>query len=344
MLIVMRYLFFFSVFLFFGTFSLFSTASAQGATLYFVPASSVVSPGQTFRVQVMVDTKGEFVNAIAAYFLYPADKFDAVAVDRTGSAMTLFAEDKALGGRVDISGGTPTPGFSGIQKIASVDFRVKPAAVGVGTLSFLSDAAILRNSDNQNILSLGSSGKATLQIGPPAGGPTPTPPPVGLPVPVPTPPSAGGPEPSPFSILDIKVEKLNEESVLLSWKTNEETIGSVHYGLSLSEDYSFSLFDSASAKEHSFLLSNVNLSGGYSFEIVGVDQEKRQVKTERLSLEEFLVQKNEQKPFDVVDKEFEIGGFTIHFPLLVVFALLPIFVVVLLVWLLFSRMRARVER
>ena len=333
----MRYFSLFLGFFFAGTLGFFSMVLAQNATLYFVPSSSTVSPGQTLRVTVMADTKREFVNAVAAYFMYPADKLDALVVDRTGSVMTFFAEEQASGGRVDISGGTPTPGFFGIQKIASVDFRVKPAAAGTAILNFLSDAAIVRDSDNQNILSLLNSGKATFQIGqtvpPPAGGPAPTP----TPTPTPTPPPAGGPEPMALAISGIKVEKLTDGSILLSWKTNEETRGQVNYGPTSQKDYAFSLLQGAFAREHSFVLSNVRLSEDYSLEIIGVDKLGKQVETERLALAEFLREESKPKPFEVVDGELEVGGFGIRFPLLIAFVLLPILVVLGIAFILFSR-------
>lgn len=315
-----------------------SIASAQNAVLYFVPTSSTVSPGQTFRVQVMVDTKGEFVNAVAAYFMYPADKLDALFVDRTGSAMTLFAEDKALLGRVDISGGTPTPGFLGIQKIASVDFRVKESyPLSPATLNFLSDAAILRNSDNQNILNLGSSGKATfliVQTAPPLPStPTPTPTPISQPDP--------SPQPAAITISDIRAEELGEGNVRVSWNTSEETAGAVHYGVLSQGTYKFSVFDGEFVKEHLFVLSNIELQEGYSLEIVGVDRNGKEIKAERLDLEELLDQQGQQKPSRVVEGGIEIGGFEIRFPILIAFVLLPMLVILAIAFMLFSRMRAR---
>lgn len=346
--IAMRYFSFLLVFLFLGIFGFFSMVSAQNATLYFVPASSAVSPGQTFRVQVMVDTKGEAVNAVAAYFMYPADKFDALAVDRTGSAMTLFAEDKAAAGRVDISGGTPTPGFSGIQKIASVDFRVKPAVTGVAILSFLSDAAILRNSDNQNILNLGSSGKANFQIAavssplpppplpptpPPAGGPTPTP--------IPTPSPVGGFEEA-LVISDIAVEpeENSDGDIVVSWKTNRPANSQIMYGTS--KEYEFSVLDGSLTTDHSIVLTGVSpqaARAGYSFQILAFDESGGKAQSE---IEEYIGPTDSLvPPSQIQNIGFEVGGFEIRLPFLIAFILLPIAVVVVIALVLFSRARAR---
>ena len=143
----------------------------------------------------MVDTDGEYVNAVGAYFTYPEDILEAVAVNTAGSPMTLVAEEEAEGGSVRISGGEATPGFFGIHQIASIDFKVK-ATSGSVTVSFDTDSAVLRDSDNQNILNLGSSGKGVYTLVSSGSLPSlsPEPPP---PLPPPPPLEQPSPEPSP---------------------------------------------------------------------------------------------------------------------------------------------------
>ena len=334
----MRYFSLFLGFFFAGTLGFFSMVLAQNATLYFVPSSSTVSPGQTLRVTVMADTKGEFVNAVAAYFMYPTDKLDALVVDRTGSVMTLFAEEQASGGRVDISGGTPTPGFFGIQKIASVDFRVKPAATGTATLNFLSDAAILRNSDNQNILSLGSSGKANFQIGqgvpPPVGVPVPTPTPTPTPTPIPTPTPAPQVPSEGLLISDITIgPDGGGDNAIVSWKTNRPVNSQVTYGQS--DEHEFSALDGKLTTEHSIVLTGVRASEGYSFQILGFDEFGEKAQSE---IEEYIGPTDSLvPPSQIQDGELEVGGFGIRFPLLIAFVLLPILVVLGIAFILFSR-------
>lgn len=153
-----------------------SEAFAQGAALSFSPAAANVSLGSTFWVTVMVDTQGQNVNAVAAYFTYPQDKLDVVEVNTADSVMTLVAEKNAGNGKVEISGGRPTPGFAGVQKIAAVLFRAK-AASGTAELVFTSGSAILTDTTNTNILNLSASGKGTYSMVK-----APSPPPVSAPV------------------------------------------------------------------------------------------------------------------------------------------------------------------
>ena len=46
----------------------------EEATLYFSPASGTYYQGNSFWLNLMVNTKGQAVNAVAAYFSYPGDK------------------------------------------------------------------------------------------------------------------------------------------------------------------------------------------------------------------------------------------------------------------------------
>lgn len=123
---------------------------SSGAILYFSPSSGRFSPGEEFWVDVMVNSGTEYVNAAATYFTYPADKVRVTDISREGSVMTLFTEQDPGSGMAKISGGKPTPGFSGINKIASVGFRASEG----GDISFVftPNSAVLTDRGNRNII------------------------------------------------------------------------------------------------------------------------------------------------------------------------------------------------
>src|SRR3989344_473814 len=335
-----KFLFCFSVLV--AVFAFAQSASAQTATLFFSPVSQTLRPGAIFTVTVMVNTGGQQVNAVAAYFTYPADKLEAIQVDTTGSVMQFKAEATASGGQGRISGGSPTPGFLGSQVLGSVQFRVLQS-LGTATLSFTADSAVLTDAGNQNILSIPASGIATFQIAP-----TPT---DGTPSPTPqTPPPVGGtpsPSVSPTSpeltISDVRAEILPQESVRLSWKTSGATKGQVYYGFREKEDYPFFILDGVLTTEHSFILSNIKQPAEYALEIVGIDTSGNQVRTDRLILSGLFTTEELQpsKAPEIGAKGFEVGGFTIHLSAFLMFVLLPGLVVLLVAFLLFRRMKAR---
>jgi len=129
-----------------------SIAYAVSPALYLSPASGDVSVGETFPVNVMVDTQGKNANAVAAYLEYPANLLAvrSLATATSGSPMQFIVERNYGGGRVEISGGTPTPGFNGVYNVGTIEFQA--IAPGDATLSFTSDSAVLLDSDNTNIL------------------------------------------------------------------------------------------------------------------------------------------------------------------------------------------------
>lgn len=326
----------------------FAAAQAQTpATLFFLPGMVTVAQNQTVWMDVMVNTGGQKANAMAASFSYPVDKMEILEVSTAGSETltTIVAPSVFGGGKAKIAGGS-ADGFSGVKKVASVRLQAKVSS-GTATLTFLGDSAVLLEANSSNIFSLVSSTGGVINFRPPLAPtpiPTPTPTPTSTPQPVPSPVAPQpSPQPSGLTISDIRAERVSDESVLISWKTNEETSGQVNYGPTSQDDYAFSVLDSSFANEHSLLLLNVKSSEDYSFEIIGLDKAGQRIQEGRLALADFLVQQVQQKPFEVVEGQVEIGGFEIRFPLLVIFVLLPVLVVLLVAFLLFQRMRSRVE-
>ena len=127
--------------------------------LYFDPAYGSFERGEEFLLDIFVDTQGEYINAVAAYFSYPQDKLKPLGVEFNDSVMMLIAERSADQGEVKISGGKSTPGFAGIQKVASVRFQIVGA--GKASLAFHESSAVLRNADSRNILTRDLAGKAS---------------------------------------------------------------------------------------------------------------------------------------------------------------------------------------
>lgn len=148
-----------------GLISFFSSgvAHAQTAILYFSPSSGSFAQGESFWTSIMVNTGGETVNAIGAYLSYPQDKLEPLGVSTEGSIMTIWAEKNATAGKIEISGGLPTPGFYGVRKVADIGFRVK-ASSGSINLKFNENSVILTDVGNKNIVDLSASGEGKYAI------------------------------------------------------------------------------------------------------------------------------------------------------------------------------------
>lgn len=143
----------------------FSAFQAQAATLYFSPASGSYAQGESFWLAIMVNTGSEACNAIGVYLSYPEDKLEPLGISTTGSVMTLWAEKNMSAGKIEISGGLPTPGFSGIKKVAAIGFKVK-ASSGNVTLQFNENSAVITDVGNKNVLSPANSGEGNYILKP----------------------------------------------------------------------------------------------------------------------------------------------------------------------------------
>jgi hypothetical protein len=216
--------------------------SAESAILYFSPSGGTFAQGESFWIDIMVNTKGEKVNAVAAYLNYTQDKLESLGMNTAGSIMTIWAEKSAAGGKIKISGGLPTPGFSGIKKIASIGFKAKSASGSVN-LKFSSDSAVLTDVGNKNILSLAASGWGTYTFKAQSATPV--------------------PESQPLAILNLKVVEITRNSAIVSWQTDQDSDSVVDYGITT--DYLLSTSSSQLIKDHSLTVSGLLPGNLYYF-------------------------------------------------------------------------------
>lgn len=138
------------------------SASAQDASLYLDPASATVSEGDTFDVDVRVDTDGEDVNAAEAQLLYSASDLSFVEIDSSSSAFEVEASESGGSGEVTISRGTTTP-QSGDLLLSTVTFEAVAGGVTTDITFDEADSAVVRESDNQDILTSTTGGSYTLE-------------------------------------------------------------------------------------------------------------------------------------------------------------------------------------
>jgi hypothetical protein len=163
----------------------------DAAKVKLVPSSTSVAPNQDFTVEVRMNSGTVEVNAIQADFSYPADKLQFVSIDGTGSAFTTEAPSTGAAGKVSIARGNIQP-VSGDKLVAKVTF--KALAAGSAQLSFVNGTALLKASDNTDIIGgLTNTAGTTITVGT-GGNPNPNPNP---PAPNPNPPNPPGPNPNP---------------------------------------------------------------------------------------------------------------------------------------------------
>jgi len=158
---------------------------AQAARLFLDPATSTVSSGEQFNVQVKVDPAGSGVVAIDAVVSFDATKLEAVDVQEvtyfkdetvgTAEGFTYNIENEA--GKVYIYSFANVPNFSvsTVGAIATIKFRAK--ATGTATATFVCQAGEKNDSsvwdkDGNDLLDCAAVGSGTYTIQEGSGGTT----------------------------------------------------------------------------------------------------------------------------------------------------------------------------
>lgn len=142
----------FILFLFVGALAV--GAQGKTATLTVEQSAQSVKAGETVMVTIKVNSGTDLVNAVQANLSYPQDSLEFVSVDGTGSAFDIEAQKANENGVVKVARGVLKP-VSGEKVVAKVNFKAKKNAASV-LLKTNSDSAVIRSTDNMNIL-LGST-------------------------------------------------------------------------------------------------------------------------------------------------------------------------------------------
>lgn len=95
---------------------------AEAAILKLTPSSQSVFEGESFIVQVKLDTQGEKINAVEGHISFPSDELKIVRIEEGGSILDLWPQPPSYSnqkGEVDFVGGV-TKSFRGEGKIVSL--------------------------------------------------------------------------------------------------------------------------------------------------------------------------------------------------------------------------------
>ena len=120
---------------------LFFPLSARSAMLYLIPQSQIVYQGDSFIVEVRIDTEGEEINALELGLTFPSNLLEVVDFSKGNSILQLFAEEpKIQQGEISFVGGIPK-GFNGDGLLGKINFLAKE--IGKAEVSFKEDSKVL---------------------------------------------------------------------------------------------------------------------------------------------------------------------------------------------------------
>lgn len=149
-----------------------NSADAEGAVLSLSPNITIFYVGSTFDVSIMLDTKGQNINAVQVELNFPTDKLQVVepasgrSIIRVWSSAPTYSNSE---GKISFTGGIPNPGINTSSgSLLTLTFRAK--SPGKARLSFGSTSKVLLNDGKgTNILGSTIGGIYNIVIPPPQG-------------------------------------------------------------------------------------------------------------------------------------------------------------------------------
>jgi len=152
---------------FLGVFSPLVLAQTTNPHLSFSPSTTTVTVGETFDVDVLVDTGGQAVDGVDAIISYDQDLLEAVSVT-AGSFLFTTTNSLATAGKIKIYGvaesGSPK---TGTGTLATITLRAKSA--GEATLTFDCQSGVTTDSNinkgSEDIIVCTSNGTGVYTLG-----------------------------------------------------------------------------------------------------------------------------------------------------------------------------------
>ena len=140
------------------TFSfLFFPSLSKATNLYLMPQSQTVYQGDSFIVELRINTEDEEINAVEIGLTFPVDLLEVVDFSKGNSILTLWlAEPKIQKGEISFLGGAPG-GFKGDGLLAKISFLGKE--IRKSEISFKEISQVLLNDG------LGTPAKLSLSEG-----------------------------------------------------------------------------------------------------------------------------------------------------------------------------------
>lgn len=125
---------------------LFISHQTQAANFSISPSNGNFTVGSTFDVSVLVDTKGQEINAVQVNLSFPADKLQLVSPSTGNSIISIYTTPPKYDnstGRIEIIGGIPNGINVPSGLITKLTFRVK--GIGTASLRFNGESQVLLN-------------------------------------------------------------------------------------------------------------------------------------------------------------------------------------------------------
>ncbi len=144
---------------------------SKAATLLLSPQVGNFSVGSTFNVSILLDTKGQSVNALEVSLSFPPDMLQVISPSTGRSIIEVWTASPKFdnkSGKIELRGGIPGGISASSALVSTVTFRVK--SVGESAIKFLDNSKVLLNDGlGTNVLNQTVNGVYGFNLPPPAG-------------------------------------------------------------------------------------------------------------------------------------------------------------------------------
>ncbi len=127
---------------------------ATSASLYLSPSAGDYTVGNTFSIEVKVNSGGVAINAADATLIFETNDLEVVKISKTDSVFSFWVEEPTYSntvGTIDFAGGKPSPGYTGsVGTIVNITFKVKTA--GMANITFAAGSILADDGRGTNIL------------------------------------------------------------------------------------------------------------------------------------------------------------------------------------------------
>ena len=130
----------------------------QAAVLYLSPSTGSYYQGDTFMVEIRLDTQGEYINAVEANLNFSPDILEVKDLSQGNSILTLWVKEPGFSeNKISILGGVPG-GYQGADGLlGKIIFQVSESGQGSARINFQDDSKVLLNDGK------GTEAKLTIQ-------------------------------------------------------------------------------------------------------------------------------------------------------------------------------------
>lgn len=214
----------------FSVFSFLFFNDVNAARIYFEPAINTHEVGDSFTVNVRLDTQGENINAVDLNILYPP-LLEIKSISKTGSSFQLWVQEPNYTSTgIFFSGGSPGGIKSSNALVGKISMRAK--TIGEGNFQMAPASSVLLN-DGQGTKASLTTGQASFNIiAQPKKDSIPTPKPGESVKPSPTPKEEGikdNSKPKKFEILIGQDPRVFGGKYFVSFFTTDSKSGIDHY-------------------------------------------------------------------------------------------------------------------